>query len=133
MPNRLTVYELELMDVLWEIGSGTVQEVCDALERDLAYTTVMTSLNVLHTKKGVVAREKQGRAFVYRPTVSREEMSTTVINDLKPVLFRKALPSLVLNLLSHEKLDREDIDALKEALAKVEARRSRSAGEKQKP
>ena len=132
MPNRLTVYELELMDVLWEIGSGTVQDVCDALERDLAYTTVMTSLNVLHSKKGVVTREKQGRAFVYRPTVTREEMSRAVINDLKPVLFKKALPSLVLNLLSNDKLDSEDIDALKKALAKVEARRSRPTG-KQTP
>ncbi len=125
MPNRLTVYELELMDTLWEIGEGTVQDVCDALKKDLAYTTVMTSLKILHSRKGVLKREKQGRAFVYRPAVSREQMSKTVLNELKPVLFRKSLPSLMLNLLSRESLADEDIDALKKALAKVEKKQAR--------
>ncbi len=125
MPNRLTVYELELMDTLWEIGEGTVQDVCDALKKDLAYTTVMTSLKILHSRKGVLKREKQGRAFVYRPAVSREQMSKTVLDELKPVLFRKSLPSLMLNLLSRESLADEDIDALKKALAKVEKKQAR--------
>jgi len=124
MPNRLTIYELELMDVLWEIGEGTVQDVCDVMTKNLAYTTVMTSLNILHSKKGVLDREKQGRAFVYRPKVTREQMSKRVLNELRPVLFGKALPSLMLNLLAREKLDDGDIDALKDALAKVQKKRA---------
>lgn len=124
MPNRLTIYELELMDALWEIGEGTVQDVVDALNRDLAYTSVMTTLNILHTKKGVLSREKEGRAFVYKPTRTREQMSKTVLDELQPVLFKTSLPSLMLNLLSREKLDDDDIDALKDALAKVEKKRA---------
>jgi len=124
MPNRLTVYELELMDVLWEIGEGTVQDVCDALERDLAYTTVMTSLNILHTKKSVLTRQKRGRAFVYKPSLSRNQMSTTILEELQPVLFKKSLPSLMLNLLSRENLDDTDIEALRDALATVEKKKS---------
>ena len=49
--NRLNRYELELMNVLWTIGKGTVQDVCDNLTRELAYTTVMTTLNLLATAR----------------------------------------------------------------------------------
>ena len=57
--SRLTRYELELMDVLWQRGEGTVQEVCDQLGRPLAYTTVMTTLRLLHSKKKVLKRVKR--------------------------------------------------------------------------
>lgn len=124
MPDRLTIYELELMDVLWELGEGTVQDVVDALNRDLAYTSVMTTLNILHAKKGVLSREKEGRAFVYKPNLTREKMSKKVLEELQPVLFKKKLLSLMLSLLSREKLDNEDIDSLKDALAKVENNRA---------
>lgn len=120
MPNRLTVYELELMDVLWEMGEGTVQDVCDSHGRDLAYTTVMTSLNILCAKKNVVTRQKQGRAFVYRPTVSREQMSKIVLNELSPILFKGHLPSLIVDLLATATLENDDINALKDAIERIE-------------
>ena len=117
---RLTRYELELMDVLWRRGEGTVQEVCEDLERPLAYTTVMTTLRLLHGKKKVLERIKRGRAHVYQPTVSREEVSRTVIHDLQDVLFGDRLPSLMLGLLEDGEFSEEDVKALKSALRKVE-------------
>ena len=84
---RLTRYELELMDVLWRRGEGTVQQVCEELQRPLAYTTVMTTLGLLHSKKKVLKRIKRGRAHVYQPSVSRDEVSRSVISDLQHVLF----------------------------------------------
>src|SRR3978361_2133798 len=72
---RLTRCELELMDVLWQKGEATVQEVCDQLTRPLAYTTVMTTLGLLHSKKKVLKRVKRGRAHVYQPLISRDEVS----------------------------------------------------------
>ncbi len=92
----LTRYELELMDVLWGIREGTVQDVCSRMDRDLAYTTVMTTLNLLVTKKGVLERQKQGRAFLYRPLVSREAISRSVFAELRDLLFGNRFPSLVL-------------------------------------
>lgn len=118
----MTHYELELMDVLWKKGEATVQDVCDALPRALAYTTVMTTLNHLYAKKKVLQRVKRGRAFVYLPKMSREEMSATVLEDLQPVLFGDALPSLVLGMLSRRRLSEADISALKAALRDVEER-----------
>jgi BlaI family penicillinase repressor len=117
---KLTRYELELMDVLWRRREGTVQDVCDSLDRPLAYTTVMTTLRLLHSKKNVLKRIKRGRAHVYIPTVSREEVSRTVIRDLQGVLFGDRLPTLMLGLLEDGTFSADDVKALKSALRKVE-------------
>jgi BlaI family transcriptional regulator, penicillinase repressor len=118
--HRLTRYELELMDVLWKLEQGTVQDVCDNLGRDLAYTTVMTTLNLLATRKNVLAREKQGRAFIYRPLVTREGVSRSILSDLKDVLFGNRLPSLVLNMMEESETNPGDAEILREALRKLE-------------
>jgi len=117
---RLTRYELELMDILWQLGGGTVQDVCDALDRPLAYTTVMTTLRLLHGKKKVLKRVKRGRAHVYQPLVSREEVSRSVLADLHGVLFRDRLPSLVLGMLEEGTISGESVKALKASLSKIE-------------
>jgi BlaI family penicillinase repressor len=118
---RLTRCELELMDVLWQKGEATVQEVCDELTRPLAYTTVMTTLGLLHSKKKVLKRIKRGRAHVYQPIVSRDEISRAVLTDLRDVLFGDQLRTLVLSLIEDGKFSHEDVQALKEAIRKVEA------------
>jgi BlaI family transcriptional regulator, penicillinase repressor len=118
----LTRYELELMDVLWKKETATVQEVCEALNRPLAYTTVMTTLSLLESKKGVLAREKRGRAFIYRPLVSRDDVTRTLLDDLRGVLFEDSLPSLVLNMLSTADLSGADVQAIKLAIEKLEAK-----------
>ncbi len=118
--HRLTRYELELMDVLWQLGEGTVQEVCDQLGRPLAYTTVMTTLRLLHSKKKVLKRVKRGRAHVYQPIVSRDDVSRSVIQDMQTVLFGDRLPTLMLGLLQNGKFTSDDVDALKAALRNLQ-------------
>lgn len=117
---RLTRYELELMDILWTLKEATVQDVCDQLQRELAYTTVMTTLNLLATRKEVVAREKQGRAYVYRPLISRDEASRSLLSDLRSVLFGNRLPSVVLNFLAESPETDRETEILREALKKLE-------------
>ncbi|WFE33676.1 BlaI/MecI/CopY family transcriptional regulator [Micromonospora sp. WMMD975] len=74
---RLGDLERAVMDVLWDSASATpdgvtVREVADALDgRELAYTTVMTVLDRL-AGKGMVQREREGRAWRYRPAATRE-------------------------------------------------------------
>ncbi|GAB3065574.1 BlaI/MecI/CopY family transcriptional regulator [Micromonospora schwarzwaldensis] len=74
---RLGDLERAVMDVLWDsvpaASDGvTVREVADALDgRELAYTTVMTVLDRL-AGKGMVQREREGRAWRYRPAATRE-------------------------------------------------------------
>ena len=81
----------------------------------------MTTLTLLSTKKRILDRQKCGRAFIYRPRVSREEVSRSMISDLRDVLFGKQLPSLVLNLLSEEPVSESDLASLRAALEKLEA------------
>ena len=72
------------MDVLWDRAGGaglTVREVADALaERALAYTTVMTVLDRL-AGKGMVEREREGRAWRYRPSATREAHIANLMLD----------------------------------------------------
>ncbi|MFN9720778.1 MAG: BlaI/MecI/CopY family transcriptional regulator [Planctomycetota bacterium] len=118
--HRLTRYELELMDVLWKLEQGTVQDVCDHLQRDLAYTTVMTTLNLLATRKNVLARTKNGRAFIYKPLVTRDDISRSILTDLKDVLFGNRLPSLILNMMEESETNPQDAEILRDAIRRLE-------------
>jgi predicted transcriptional regulator len=64
--------EVETMEVVWTYGANNVREVARRMRRELAYTTVMTTLDRLY-KKGLLDREMCERAFVYAPKLSREE------------------------------------------------------------
>jgi predicted transcriptional regulator len=65
--------EREVLAVLYELESASVQDVCARLSAELAYTTVMTTLDRLY-RKGLLRREKQGRAFIYRTALSAKDM-----------------------------------------------------------
>ncbi|WP_232107397.1 BlaI/MecI/CopY family transcriptional regulator [Gimesia alba] len=119
---RLTHYELELMGVIWELEEASVQDVCDALPRELAYTTVMTTLSLLAKKKKVLKRIKRGRAYIYQPAVTREEVSQSMLGQLKQVLLGDSLPTLMVNLLENENMSEDDISALKNAINKLESK-----------
>lgn len=121
MDYKLTRYELELMDVLWRLGEGTVQDVLDGLERELAYTSVMTTLSLLESKKQVLERVKQGRSYLYRPLVTREEVQHSVIDGMRGVLFGEGVSDLILNLLSSENISTEDSKAIRAALREIES------------
>jgi predicted transcriptional regulator len=76
--------ERSVMETLWDAGDGwlTVREVHDVLarDRDIAYTTVMTVLDRM-TRKQLVEREREGRAWKYRPTQSRGAMTAEVMRQ----------------------------------------------------
>ncbi|HEY1494289.1 MAG TPA: BlaI/MecI/CopY family transcriptional regulator [Candidatus Solibacter sp.] len=72
VPQPLGPLEISLMEILWAGGEGNVRDVIDRLGRPLAYTTVMTTLDRLY-KKGLLARRKSERAFIYSAALTREE------------------------------------------------------------
>ncbi len=83
---HLTRCETEVMDVVWRLGRVTVQDVCDALDRPLAYTTVMTLLDKLARKKSVT-RNKKGKAFIYAPNLSRQDVWDQAVEELTDSYF----------------------------------------------
>lgn len=113
-PVTLTPLELELMEVLWQQGEASVQQVQERLQprRPLAYTTIQTVLNVL-TRKGRARRRREGRAFVYRPAVSRDSAVRRAVDDLLNRLFDGSAQRLVLNLVEERRLTPEELEELR--------------------
>jgi predicted transcriptional regulator len=73
--------EIEVMEIVWTQGSCTVRDVVGRLQRPLAYTTVMTTLDRLY-KKGLLEREAQDRAFVYAAVFTRAEWERRRAGDM---------------------------------------------------
>jgi predicted transcriptional regulator len=100
---HLTPLELEIMHVLWNEGASNVQTVQQHLERELAYTTVQTMLNILH-RKGKVKRTLKERAYFYSPVVSRSHVVGNHVSDLIERLFGGSAESLVMSLVETKHL-----------------------------
>ena len=116
---HLTPLELEIMHVLWETGPANVQSVQQHLERELAYTTVQTMLNILH-KKGKVKRVLKDRAYEYAPVVSRSHVSRQHITDLVDRLFGGSAESLVMSLVETKHLTPKKLARLQKLIKEQE-------------
>ena len=79
---NLTACEAEVMNVVWAKHAVTVQVVVDAIPRQLAYTTVMTTMKILEEKGYIQRGEKRGRAYVYRAIVSSDSASADTVSEV---------------------------------------------------
>jgi len=97
----LAPLELECLSVLWPLGEGTVRDIHRALaaSRPRAYTTVMTIMDRLE-QKGIVARRKVGRAFLYLPKLSAEEARLNAVEKIVDGFFNGSPEALVAHLSS---------------------------------
>jgi BlaI family transcriptional regulator, penicillinase repressor len=117
----LTEAELRLMDVLWQQGPSTVQQVLEALPKksQLAYNSVLTTIRILE-KKGYLRHIKDGRAHVYRPLVERAEASRSEIRHLANRFFKNSHEMLVLNILEDHGVDAEELQRLRQLLEQAQ-------------
>jgi predicted transcriptional regulator len=86
LDGRLGALERDVMDVVWAHGEINVRDTCTRLRTEVAYTTVMTTMDRLF-KKRLLSRRKVGRAFVYQAVASREELDGAVAAELVQSLF----------------------------------------------
>lgn len=127
MPPRksatLTEAELRLMDVLWQKGKATVQEVLDSLpaKQPLAYNSVLTTIRILE-KKGYVGHIKDGRAYVYTPVVERQDATRSEVRHLISRFFKDSHEMLVLNILEDESIDADELRRLRGLLKEGDQR-----------
>src|SRR5260370_12875147 len=77
---QLGPLEPRLLEALWSRGSSTVRELLESGHEDLAYTTVMTTLDRLF-KKNLLTRQAEGRAFRYSPRLTREGLHREAVGD----------------------------------------------------
>ena len=115
----LTPLELEIMQVLWETGPCTVGEVQPKLKAQLAYTTVQTMLNVL-LRKNKVKRVQEGRAFRYRPTVSRERANGSALHDMVKRMFGGSSEALLMAMVDARQISAEELERVAQRLAAAE-------------
>lgn len=117
----LTPLELEIMKVLWDLESGTVQAVLDKLPgTPLAYTTVQTMLTVL-LDKGKVKRTLKDRAYIYRPAVSRADAVRHTMKDLIDRMFGGSAEALVMGLVESDQLSPARLAKLQREIERKES------------
>lgn len=123
MPEELQLSDLQIsvLRALWARQSMTVPELWQVLhaERGLAQSTVATVLSRLE-KRGVVAREGEGRPYVYRAMVTEEEVRRAMVAGLTSLLFRGDPGALVAHLLETEQIGAEDLDYVRALIEAAE-------------
>jgi len=115
----LTEVELELMNLLWELGAGTVNDVMGKLpaKRVLAYTSVATILRILE-HKGVLASDKVGRGHVYRPLIPRQAYKVRAVKDVVGRVFGGDGLGMVRALIDSGVLGEAEARALETSLSR---------------
>ncbi len=110
-----------VMDLVWEMGEATVAQVVERMSRRrrVTYTTVLVAMQKLE-KKGWLAHRSAGRAYVYRPTRSRQAAATSLIRELLNTSFRGDPRLLLSHLLDEHSLSDADLAELRSL---IEARR----------
>jgi BlaI family transcriptional regulator, penicillinase repressor len=112
-PVILTVREMDVMNVLWTLGSGTVTEVQERLPDELAYTTVLTLLRILE-KKGHVRHKPDGRAHRYMPLVQKEEAREGALGRITRKLFSGSPELVMAHLLKERGLTEDQLRRLRD-------------------
>ena len=111
-PAHLTRRELDVMAVVWKLGSATVADVKDGLSDDLAYPTVLTMLRTLESK-GHVRHTVDGKAFRYHPVLESGEAGTSALARVLDKVYRGSRELLVAGLLEDDDIDADELRRLK--------------------
>ena len=108
--------ELEILKVLWELGSGSVREVHQRLcpGGELAFTTVQTLLRIMEDK-GLVEHRAEGRTFIYTPRYSRERLTSRFLAKV----FDGALDQFVLSVLQARDVSPQELQELERIIARA--------------
>jgi BlaI family transcriptional regulator, penicillinase repressor len=110
-----TELELQILKILWQRSPMPVRDVRDALAaagRDLAHTSVITTLNVMVRKK-YLRRSMQGNACLFAPRLSQEENSQRMLGDVVHRVFNGSAKAVVLSLFDCTELNPADLKELR--------------------
>jgi predicted transcriptional regulator len=128
---RLSAGEMEIMQLLWQLGSATLAEAQAGFDREIAYTTMQTRLNRL-VDKGVVARSAE-RPARYSPAVAPADVSARHLDLLLERVSDGSVVPLVAHLVRDRSLTADEIAELKALIAQAEDAELKRTGKKSKP
>jgi predicted transcriptional regulator len=111
-----TAAELDLLQVLWPLGSGTARQVHEAMQKhrpEVTYATVLRLMQIMHTK-GLLIRDESERSHVYAPAQPQDSLQTNLLKDLMQRAFAGSAKALVMAALKSgiSKKERAEIEKL---------------------
>ena len=115
----LTTQELELMKIVWRSDAVTVRDVYEALleHRKIAYTTVMTMMNILE-QKGYLKKSQQDRAYLYKAARPQEQVIRGMVREFVDRVFNGSAEPLLLHLVEDRRLSEADVREIQRLLRK---------------
>lgn len=117
---RLGKLELQIMNVVWDRGQATVQDVVTALaggSRKPAYNTILTMMRKLEAK-GYLAHEAEGRTFIYQPVLEKRDARRSLLGALVDRLFNGSPAQLVNSLVEEGQVTEKELAEIRKILSK---------------
>ncbi|HXH50224.1 MAG TPA: BlaI/MecI/CopY family transcriptional regulator [Terriglobia bacterium] len=107
----LTGQELEIMKVVWELRQATVRGVYEKLRehRPIAYTTVMTMMNILEQKGFLKKLPAEGRAYIYQSARPRKQVIRSMVREFVDRVFNGSAEPLVVHLVEDRRLSEKEL------------------------
>lgn len=115
----LTDQELEIMKIVWWLKSATVRDVYEALleRRKIAYTTVLTMMNILEQKK-YLKKSPEDRAYVYRPARPQSQVIKRMVREFVDRVFNGSAEPLLVHLVEDRRLSEKDLEEIRRMIRK---------------
>ncbi|MBB6498321.1 BlaI/MecI/CopY family transcriptional regulator [Pedobacter cryoconitis] len=116
-----TKAELEILQVLWEFGPSTVRLVNDKLneQRDVNYTSTLKQMQIM-AEKGILKRDESQMKHIYIPVEAEEKTKGLLLDRFVNTLYKGSATNLMMQLMDNDKTSKEDIEAMKELLSKLD-------------
>ena len=121
-----TAAELDILAVLWRLGTATVREVHDGLGKDNGYTTTLKQMQLM-TEKGLLIRGERFGSHVYEASVPKEQTQRQIAGDLLKRAFGGSARSLVMGALAAQPASREELDEIRGMLDTFAKKKGRSS------
>ena len=118
-----TSSELEILQIIWQMGPSTVREVYRALaeRRDVGYSTVLKFMQIM-ADKGTLVRDETAKPQRYRPAQPRQQMQRGILRDLVDRAFGGSPASLIVQALADRRSTAEERRQIRELLDRLDAR-----------
>jgi BlaI family transcriptional regulator, penicillinase repressor len=113
-----TELELRILKILWRKSPQFVRDIRDELAklgRDIAHTSVITTLNTM-VKKRIVIRKREGNAFLFSPRITREQVSRSVLGDIVNRVFDGSAKAVLLGVFEQNDIDRGELKELRKLI-----------------
>lgn len=138
-PSKPTESELEILQLLWEMGPSTVRTVNDRLndpknpsrggrrlagdQREVGYTTTLKIMQIMF-EKGLVTREEDGRTHIYTAVINEQDTQSALLQQFVDTAFRGSAMKLVLQALGNHDASPDELDEIKSLIAQLEQHQS---------